>query len=40
MVALVDLMQHLSEGTGRVVRILDAEVDDVEECLGLSIEVG
>lgn len=39
-VALVDLVQHLSEGAGRVVGVLDAEVDDVEESLRLGIEVG
>lgn len=39
MISLVDLMQHLSECTGRVVRALDANVDNVQESLGLGLEI-
>ena len=40
LVALVDLLQHLREGAGRVVRVLYAQVDDVQQRLGLGLEVG
>lgn len=39
MIALVDLVQHLSECAGRVVGVLDAEVDNVQESLGLGLEI-